>query len=84
MYLRKIFLILLLFSLFSTGCTSTQEKDSGQPIIKEEPENAMDEGTKEEFDQLMEEFKRTGKMPEELSEISLTLPESPDEQNSSN
>jgi hypothetical protein len=81
---RKIFLIILLLSFLSAGCTSTQEIDSDPPIIKEEPENAMDEDTREEFDQLMEEFKRTGKMPEELSEMSLTLPESLDEQNSSN
>ena len=71
MYMRKIFLILLLLSFFSAGCLSTQEKDSTATTIDEEPENAMDEDTKEEFDQLMEEFKRTGKMPEVLTDKSL-------------
>ncbi len=60
--------VLVLLVFLSSGCIDTEKRDS----IDEEPVNAMDDETKEQFKQLKEEFERTGEIPDYLLQITIT------------
>jgi hypothetical protein len=75
MKLRQFFLVMLILCFLITGCLGGSGDDK-ETAPHETPENAMDEETKQEFDQLMEEYQKTGKIPDKLSEISSAPPES--------
>ncbi len=61
--------VLVLLVFLSSGCVDTEERDS---LMDEEPVNAMDDATKEKFNQLKEEFERTGEIPDYLLQITIT------------
>ncbi len=70
----KAWTVLVLLVFLSSGCIDTEKRDS---TIDEEPVNAMDDETKEQFKQLKEEFERTGEIPDYLLQITVTpAPES--------
>ena len=80
MKIRQYSLVTLIILFLSTGCIGGSGDDA-ESATHEPPENAMDEETKQEFDQLMEEYQRTGKIPDKLSEMSSVPEEEPTDDN---